>query len=269
VIVTLTLYTSPGCLSCKIVKDFLIERGIAFEELDIKGEGRTEFARFYREHQTEIQRSADGIAFPICFDGQDLRQGPGVILAWLQAGSALDGFVRQSSRGQGWLDGFNLSGGDPSAGEELAYVLRYLKKQGLKIAVDLDGRNGALFEQLIQEKLVDEAIFTLRGPAEVYAYLADRPADPEAVRRSLRLLVKVPAYQIVLPVGPVSRPDGPDSTLTPDEASAAAAQAAESTGDSRAPFFIRPVSSEAGGAAAFKYRTAARRHMFAAELMKS
>jgi glutaredoxin len=264
----LTLYTSPDCLSCKIVKAFMVERALSYEEVDIKGEGRTEFTRFYREHQPEIQRTAEGIAFPICYDGSKVRQGPGVILAWLLAGSALDGFVRQSSRGQGWIDGFDLSGGDPADGEELTIVLRYLKQQGVKIAVETDGRNSELFERLLDQKLVDEAVFTLRGPAGVYADLADRPAGPDMIRRSLQLLMQAPVQRIMLPVDRVRRADGSHSDLTPDEAAAAAALAAEATGNNRTPLLIRPLCEAASGAAAFKYRAAVRRHMPSAEIIK-
>jgi glutaredoxin len=262
----LILYTSPGCLSCRIVKAFLLERTMEFREVDIKGDGRAEFTRFYREHQPCIQRTADGIAFPICLDGGEVRQGPGVILAWLEAGPALDGFVRRNQRGQGWIDGFDLSGGDPDRAGHLAEVLRYLKKQGLRIAVETDGRNSALFELLLAEKLIDEAVFILRGPAAIYAHLADRPAAIDEIRRSLGLLVQAPAHCIVLPVESVQRADGTVSDLTPAEAAEAAALAAEATGDKRMAFYIRPPVAQSDAAAAFKYRTAVRRHMLAAEI---
>ena len=43
---SITLYTAPDCLRCKIVKGFLAEHQIAYETVDFKADAQT-FNTFY------------------------------------------------------------------------------------------------------------------------------------------------------------------------------------------------------------------------------
>ena len=269
------LYTAKGCWNCGIVKTWLDRKGIAYEERDFQGDGKSDFVRFYREHLADIHRGPDGVAFPIYFDGEAVKQGPGVIIAWLRAGRRLDGYVTHAVRSKGWIDGLTVSGGSPSAGDDFLWVLRELKSQGLSLQVDTDGRNSRVLETVVKEGLADDLVFHLRGDIAVYQRLFDGDNTPEDIRTSLRLLTDAPAGRTVLLVAPVPDAGGIWRYLTLGEAERAAALVAETTGNRRFPFAVRLVApgsridvTALPASTGFQYRTAVRGHMVAAELEK-
>jgi len=267
-----TLYSATGCVRCKIAKAFMMERGIPCEERDIKAEGREAFQRFYREHRSEIHRGPDGVEFPVLFDGERVVQGVGEIVARLQAEGRLEGFVGRSALGHGWIDGLNVSAGDPSAAEDFLAVLRHLKAQGLRTEVRADGRNVDLLERVIREGLADRLVFDPVGPAELYEAAWGKPLKEEALRRSLSLAAEAPEVRFVLTLRPLPRPGGNAEPLTLEEAGRTAELIAEATGDRHLPFFIQAGEPAPGGnplprAALFKIRTACRRHMVKADIL--
>jgi pyruvate formate lyase activating enzyme len=262
----LILFTAPGCLRCRVARAFLNERSLPFEELDFQGEGREAFQRFYREHRADIRRGPDGVEFPILHDGERVVQGVGEIAARLQAGDRLAGFVGSNTLGQGWIDGLDVSAGDPAAGGDFLSVLRHLKAQGLRTELRADGRNGDLLERVIEEGLADRLVFDPVGPAEVYEAAFGAPLSEEALRRSLALAARAPEVRFVLTLRPLSRPGGEGAWLTPEEAARAAELTAEATGNRQLPFLLRAGDPPPGEAplpkpALFKIRTACRRHM--------
>ncbi|MCF8063255.1 MAG: hypothetical protein K9M82_12110, partial [Deltaproteobacteria bacterium] len=195
---TYTLFTAPGCLRCKVAKAFMNERGVPFVELDFKGEGKEAFQRFYREHRAHIRRGPEGVEFPILHDGERVVQGVGEIVARLRAGDRLEGFVGRNTLGHGWIDGLDVSAGDPSAPDDFLAVLRHLKEQGLRTELRADGRNVDLLERVIEEGLADRLIFDPVGPAEVYEGAFGTPLSEEALRRSLALAARAPEVRFVL-----------------------------------------------------------------------
>jgi pyruvate formate lyase activating enzyme len=261
-----TLFTAPGCQRCKVARAFLNERSLPFEELDFKGEGREAFQRFYREHRADIRRGPDGVEFPILRDGERVVQGVGEIVARLQAGDRLAGFVGQNTLGQGWIDGLDVSAGDPAAGEAFLAVLRHLKAQGLRTELRADGRNGDLLERVTEEGLADRLVFDPVGPPEAYeAAFGTRLAEDD-LRRSLDLAARAPEVRFVLTVRPLPRPGGEVAWTTPQEAARAAELTAQATGNRQLPFLVRAGDPPPGEAplpkpALFKVRTACRRHM--------
>ena len=88
------LYTATGCSRCKIAKKFMDERAIPFQEVDIKAEGKDAFGQFYRNNRSAVFRGKEGIEFPIFTDDAAIRQGVGVVLAYLHAGTKLDRLYR-------------------------------------------------------------------------------------------------------------------------------------------------------------------------------
>ena len=60
---SITLYTAPDCLRCKIVKGFLAEHQIAYETVDFKADAQT-FNTFYRANRKAIYRNPEGVEFP-------------------------------------------------------------------------------------------------------------------------------------------------------------------------------------------------------------
>jgi len=243
---SLIIFTSTGCARCKTAKSFLDDKGVSYEENDIKGDGREAFNLFYRENRPRIYRGKEGVEFPILFTGEKIIQGVGEILGWLQAGENLK-----------------------------VTVLRYLKKQGLKIQLEADGRNADLLEAVIRENLVDRIIFDLLGTAKIYEAITGRPLKREELVQSIVLAIQAPDYKFVLTMHPVKRNDGKLAFITPEEAAQAAALVEQTTGNKKHPFFIRALSpspeldiAPLPHTALFKYRTACRRYMVMAEIFK-
>jgi len=270
-----TIFSATGCMRCKIVKSYMNDHAMAYEDHDIKASGKDVFNIFYREHRPDIYRGKEGIEFPILFTGEKIIQGVGKIIAFLKAEDRLNEFVKRSDLSHGWISGLNVSANDASMGDDFLAILRYLKTHGLMIQLATDGRNAHLLETIITDSLVDRLIFQLKGPAELYEIITGYPLESEELCTSLSLVGKSPEYQIILPIACLERPDGETGFLTHEEATQAAALVEQATGSKKHPFFIKGVvpPTELGivplpPAAFFKYRTACRPHMVLAEILK-
>lgn len=237
-----TIYTAAGCSRCKIAKNFMDERGIAYRELDIKAEGKEAFGQFYRNNRSAVFRGKDGIEFPVFTDGTVIRQGVGVIIAFLHAGTRLDGFIGRSDLSHGWMDGIHVSEGDPGLSDELTAVLSYVRKNGLKLQVDTDGRNAQVLERLLQENLGDRVLMDLKGPLGLYVRILGRELDPVEVERTIGIVARFPGYQFRTTVAPVIRQEGETqdiSFLTPMEVAETARLIHEATGSHKQPYVLR------------------------------
>jgi pyruvate formate lyase activating enzyme len=278
---SLTLFTATGCSRCNIAKKFMRENGIVFVEHDAVGEGKELFGQFYRAHRSDIFRGADGIEFPVLADGNAIRQGVAPVIAYLQAGKRLDGFIGRSELSQGWVSGLNVSAGDPAALDMLSEVLGFLKKNGLKLQLKTDGRQALVLERLLDQGLGDRMVMALKGPRALYGAILGAEVDAEEVVRSMALVVKFPEYRFETTVAPVPRGErGSEGIayLTPEEIAETARWLKEVTGSHRQPYFLRmftpPADSDGGfhtlealsSNALLRHRSAARRHQVLTEI---
>ncbi len=278
---SLVLFAATGCARCQIAKKFMREKNLGFDEHDAIGEEKELFGKFYRAHRAAIVRGADGVEFPVLADGSEVRQGVAAVIAWLQAGARLDGFIGRSEVSQGWVGGLHVSKGDPDAMEDLLAVLGFLKRSGLKLELDTDGRNAAVLERLLSQGLGDRVVMDLKGPQPLYAALIGGPVDPEEVQRSMRLAAGFPEYRFETTVAPVVRAEeGPEAIryLTPDEVAETALWLKTATGSHRQPYVLRAFNPQDAPderlrsvemltpAALFRHRSAARRHQVMAEI---
>ena len=97
---SITLYTATGCVRCRMVRQFLEERGLIYNNLDALNEGKQPFRSFYQTNRQAIYRGAEGVEFPVYCDGNVIRQGLPAVLAYLIAGTSLDGFFTQARKHQ-------------------------------------------------------------------------------------------------------------------------------------------------------------------------
>ncbi len=276
----ITLFTATGCARCKIVKKFMEERGISHEEQDIKAGGKKRFQQFYRRHHRSLLRGPDGISFPICFSEGRVIQGVGSVLAWIQGGDALAGFVQEDASRDWWVQGIHLSRGDQSAFEELLPVLRFMKKNGLTLVVQTDGRHPDQLKKLIHERLVDRAVLSLLGPQDLYARILEREIDTRQVEETMTLLTGLDEYRVETPIAQIAGENGSRSYLTPEEVGGAAAWLARATGRKTHPYVIKfedrsdadPMAGKGPSLPAprlFAYRTRARRYQVKTEIEKA
>lgn len=278
-----TLFTASGCTRCKIAKSFMKERGVHYVEKDIKGEGREDFQRFYRDHRQIIHRSKEGIQFPILRDGSEIRQGLASVVAYVMVGPALDGFIEYGDRTGNWANGFHVSGGDMAQAKAFCEVLRFLKKNGLKLELDTDGRNADVLERVLEESLGDRVVMAVIGPLSLYARILETPIDDREILKTIRLITRFPEYRFETKVAPlITQETGSVEIryLTPDEIGKAAKLIKEVTGDNRQPYRLRPFRLAQVSDERFKsleditpkdllsYRTVARRHQVYTEIEK-
>ncbi|MFH1155166.1 MAG: hypothetical protein V1793_15250 [Pseudomonadota bacterium] len=270
----LTLFSTTGCRRCSIVKSAMEDWSRTWEELDIKAGAREVFNGFYREHRSRIYRGEDGVEFPVLLTGDKILQGPGVILAWLKAGEPLLDFFSPSQLSGDWISGITLSVVDHNnVGLHIPELLGRLKKGGLKIEVETDGRNPSLLEILAKEALVDRLIVVLRGPAQRYQEITGASLNVDDMGKTLALIRHVPEYRLELHLSPVFSGAG-RGYLPVEEAAGTAAMVEAETGSKKHPFLISagiPVDealAPLSTAELFRYRTACRRHMVMAEIAK-
>jgi len=222
------------------------EHAIPFQELDIKAEGKDPFGQFYRNNRSSVYRGKEGIEFPVFTDGTAIRQGVGVILAFLHAGTKLDGFIGRSELSHGWIDGIHVSEGDPALTDDLVRVLGYIRKNGINLQLDTDGRNAHVLDRLLAEKLGDRVVMEVKGPLSLYGRMLGREIDAEEVKKSIGLVTRFPEYQFRTTVRPVARKEGDPETgyLTPDEVAETAKLIQETTGSYKHPYVLRVFDAE-------------------------
>jgi pyruvate-formate lyase-activating enzyme len=259
------------------------DHGIAYEDLNIKGDGMEAFRKFYGANRSSIHRGDEGLEFPIFTDGTVIRQGVGVVIAYLLAETKLDGFIRRSELFHGWIDGLHVSGGDPAQANEVVSVLSFLKENGLKMQLDTNGKNAFLLEQLFEQGIGERIALDIKGPAALYPTLLDEKVDSEEIEKSISLVAKFPEYKFYTTIAPVIRQPGenPDiSYLTPEEVGETAKSIEDATGSKKHPYELRSFDSSVcederlksmeplSPSEMFKYRTAARRYMVMTEIEK-
>jgi len=278
---SILLFTATGCARCAIAKKFMAEKGLAYDEHNAIGAGKERFGQFYRAHRSAVFRGKEGIEFPVLAQGGEIRQGVAAALAWLQSGSRLDGFIGRSEPSKGWVGGLHVARGDPGEAESLAGVLGFLKRNGLKLQLDTDGRNPAVLERLLRQGLGDRVVMDLKGPRALYPALVGAPVDPQDVERSMALVARFPEFRFETTVAPVPAAEGGREGiryLHPEEIAATARWLKEATGSHRQPYFLRVFDPQTAAddrlhsvealppGALVRYRTAARTHQVLTEI---
>ena len=274
------IFSATGCARCNITKRFMKEKGIDYDEYDFKADGKEDFAKFYRAHRADIYRDKDGVEFPVFTDGKVIRQGVSVVIGHLIAGNGLDGFIGRSALHGEWIDGLNISGGDPSRTEELLQVMAYLKQNGLKTLLTTDGQNPEVLKAVQEKDLGDQIIMEVKGPADLYGALTGKTITPDELKASISLVTQFPDYRFYTMLAPLVEKDGTICFITPEEIGETAKTIEDATGSKKHPYELRPFDPGQAtderlksqeplpSSALFKYRTAARRYMVMTEIAK-
>lgn len=272
------IFTATGCSRCNITKRYMSNNAIDYKEFDIKAEGKQTFSQFYRANRSDIYRSADGIEFPVFTDGKAIRQGVGAIVSYLMAQNRLDGFISTGTLHGPWIDGIDISGGNPEHNEDLVRVLVFLKQNGLKLQMITDGHNAGGFDTIVEKSLCDRVIMEVRGTFDLYGKLG-HPIEELELKHSVVLASKCPEYHYFTTICPVQEDDGA-RYLTPEEVAKTAQLINDATGSKKHPYEIRSADLAQNknstsmdieplpDSAMFKYRTAARRYLVMAEIKK-
>ena len=172
---SITLYTAPDCIRCKIVKAFLAERGLAYDTIDFKADAQ-EFNTFYRTNRKAIYRNPEGVEFPLFSDGEVIKQGSGEIIAYLLSGHTLEACVTRSDMLHGKIAGLYPSQCPDGQEDNFAILVDRLAAGGLQVWLQTDGRKPELLEKLLKIKDVHVVCNLVGGPEQAQKFLAARPA---------------------------------------------------------------------------------------------
>lgn len=268
-----TLFTVTGCTRCKIVKRYMEEHNVSYVEKDIKVDGKEEFQAFYKANRNAIYRGPDGIEFPVLTDACEIRQGIGVILAYLHFGKNLDGFFTVGSLHGEWIDGIHISGGNPDYASDFIEVLRYLKNNNFKLQLDTNGMNSVILEQVLMEGLGDAVVMQVIGPVGLYSLILGKEVDADDIKKSIVLTSRFPRYRFETTIVPVIRGEGETKEtgyLTPEEVAEVAKLIEEATGSKKQPYFIRVLpGSLTDEKMLFAYKRAARDYQVFTEVERN
>lgn len=278
---SITIYSATGCTRCKIVKGFMEDKGISYEEHDMKAEGKEAFQKFYGANRKAIFRGPDGVEFPIIVDGTEIRQSIAATIAYLHGGKNLDGFFSVGTLHKEWVNGIHVSGGDSEHAEEFLEVLRFLKSNNMKLQIDTNGKNADILKRILDEGLAEVMIMNVLGPRELYSTILGEEVDTEEIAKSMALVMQFPEYKFETTIAPVIRQDGEISYLTPTEIGATAKFIKEGTGNMKAPYLLKLFKPKEckdarfkgvealAGSDVFPYRTQARAHQVFVEIEKA
>lgn len=274
---SITLYTAPDCMRCKIVKGFMAEKGIGYGTIDFKGDS-VAFNTFYRTQRKHIYRNPEGVEFPLFDDGKVIKQGSGEIIAYLLGGEAMECCVTRSDLLHGWLSGLYLSQCPAEQEDNFVELVKHLAQGGLQICLQSDGRKPALLEKLLQLKVPGSVVLNILGPTSLYESMQGSAPSKEDLARSIELTRTAAAYDIRFLASPVPRADGSFSWPTRDEAAEAAKMVAEACGDKQLPYHIAAVTKDMPqgmqglealeDALLLKYRSASRDFLFKSDIAK-
>lgn len=269
------LYTAPDCIRCKIVKDFLAEKGQEYRAVDFKGDTET-FNKFYRTYRKAIYRNPEGVEFPLFQDGDVIRQGSGEILAYLLSGHGLEGCVTRSDMLHGKISGLYPSQCPDGQEENFQTLVRRLAEGGLQVWLQTDGRKPELLEKLLCVKNT-HVLCNMVGGAEATTKIFGGAPSADELGATIRLVSNTPDGAVRFLVMPLPDDSG-WSWPRREDAAAAAKMVAAACGQPTLPYTITPVTPEMTwdirgleplpGENLLMYRSAARQHLFKAEIAR-
>jgi pyruvate formate lyase activating enzyme len=278
---SVVIFTSTGCTRCNIIKEYMNENNIVFEEKNIKEEGKSDYQKFYAANRGSIYRGAGGIEFPIFFDSHVIKQSIGPVLAYLKYQNKLDGFVRVGDLHKEWVDGINISEGNVSYIDEFLEFIKYLKNNNLKLEMITNGENAQLLEEILKQGLVDSLIVEVKGTKELYHLLLNKLIDIQEVERTIKLSAGFPNTRFITVVAPVWENEADEGRyITAKEVGETARWIKELAGDNKIPYLIKIFKPELATnekakkmnqlepASLFPYRTEARNHLVKADIEK-
>ena len=275
-LMSITLYTAPDCIRCKIVKAFLAERNIEYGTVDFK-ENAQEFNTFYRTNRKAIYRNPEGVEFPLFFDGETVKQGSGEIIAYLLSGHIMEACVTRSDLLHGQISGLYPSCCPDGQEENFVTLVDRLSKGGLNVVVQSDGRKPELLKTLLSIGNVS-AILNLAGSAETHAALYGGAPTKEELAASAELVSGSEGGIVRFLAQPL--PGEGDAKRWPgrEDAAAAAAMLAEATGKPTMPYQIAAVTADMipglqgleplPESELLVYRSASRKFLFKADIAK-
>ena len=104
---------------------------------------------------------------------------------------------------ENFLDALSITGGEPTLHDDLPRFIKRVKQLGLLVKLDTNGSRPEVLKELFDNHLLDYVAMDVKGPATRYSELAGVQVDLDAIRRSIKLIMKnAPDYEFRTTVAP-------------------------------------------------------------------
>lgn len=91
---------------------------------------------------------------------------------------------------RGKLDAVTITGGEPTLQKNLIPFIQKIRKMSFAVKLDSNASRPDVLESLIKEKLLDFIALDVKAPLEKYPGLVGAPVSADAIRDSIRLVLK-------------------------------------------------------------------------------
>jgi pyruvate formate lyase activating enzyme len=126
--------------------------------------------------------SGCNLACPYC-DSPSLRTATATGLEW-------DSIIRHIEERRAWLDGFVVTGGEPTEDPDLPSLLAALCEAGVPVRLDTNGTRPDVVRMLLAEQLVDYVALDIKAVPARYVAVSARRDTAALVAESAELLIR-------------------------------------------------------------------------------
>ncbi|MEX1376790.1 MAG: anaerobic ribonucleoside-triphosphate reductase activating protein [Eubacteriales bacterium] len=89
----------------------------------------------------------------------------------------------------GLIEGFVISGGEPTLQPNLEGFIMQIKELGYKVKLDTNGGNLDAVKKLIEQKLIDYIAVDLKAPFEKYSQICGGKADGKTAKQTIEYIL--------------------------------------------------------------------------------
>jgi pyruvate formate lyase activating enzyme len=145
---------------------------------------------------TSLLDYPDHIAATVFTAGCNLRcpfcHNPELVLPELVARNARllgEAFFRELADRRGFLDAVVITGGEPTLQPDLGEICSQIRALGFLVKLDTNGTAPDILQRLLADGSIDYVAMDVKAPFDDYARMAGVPVDPEAIVRSIDLII--------------------------------------------------------------------------------
>jgi len=91
---------------------------------------------------------------------------------------------------KGKLDAVTITGGEPTIQDDLAPLIKQIKKMKFAVKLDTNGSQPQIIKNLLAEKLLDFIAMDIKAPLEKYKSVVKVPVNSDSIKKSIRLILK-------------------------------------------------------------------------------
>ena len=101
-----------------------------------------------------------------------------------------DEVIEFAKKRAGVINGFVISGGEPTLQKDLAEFIALIRSFGYSIKLDTNGSNLDVIKTLIEKKLIDYIAVDLKAPFEKYQQICEGTANGEMAKITIEYIVQ-------------------------------------------------------------------------------